>query len=102
VTLDRVRFDIQWIAVTMLRAHRRRERQIPFVRKQRDQYHHAGAGRRLRPHSCADRALFAILAPEAFCNLVALYAPYNRHFNSRHGAFMPGLDVGLALALFFF
>jgi hypothetical protein len=44
--------------------------------------------------------LFAILAPEAFYNLVALYPPYNRHFIHDIGAFMLGLGAGLALALF--
>jgi hypothetical protein len=43
--------------------------------------------------------LFAMLAPEAFFNLVALYPPYNRHFIHDIGAFMLGLGSGLALAL---
>jgi len=43
--------------------------------------------------------LFALLAPEAFYNLAALYPPYNRHFIHDIGAFMLGLGAGLALAL---
>jgi hypothetical protein len=43
--------------------------------------------------------LFALLAPEVFYNLAALYPPYNRHFIHDIGAFMLGLGSGLALAL---
>src|SRR5438034_9458111 len=43
--------------------------------------------------------LFAMLAPEAFYNLVAMYPPYNRHFIHDIGAFMLGLGAGLGLAL---
>jgi hypothetical protein len=43
--------------------------------------------------------LFALLAPEAFFQLVAIYPPYNRHFIHDIGAFMLGLGAGLALAL---
>jgi len=44
--------------------------------------------------------LFALLAPEAFYNMAAMYPPYNRHFIHDIGAFMLGLGAGLALALF--
>ena len=43
--------------------------------------------------------LFAMLAPETFFNLVALYPPYNRHFIHDIGAFLLGLGGGLAFAL---
>jgi hypothetical protein len=43
--------------------------------------------------------LFALLAPEAFFQLAAVYPPYNRHFIHDIGAFMLGLGAGLALAL---
>ena len=43
--------------------------------------------------------LFALLAPEAFFQLVAIYPPYNQHFIHDIGAFMLGLGAGLALAL---
>jgi hypothetical protein len=43
--------------------------------------------------------LFAMLAPERFFELVALYPPYNRHFIHDIGAFMLGLGAALGLAL---
>jgi hypothetical protein len=43
--------------------------------------------------------LFALLAPEAFYSMAAMYPPYNRHFIHDIGAFMLGLGAGLALAL---
>jgi hypothetical protein len=45
--------------------------------------------------------LFAMIAPEAFFNLVAIYPPYNRHFIHDIGAFMLGLGGALAFALIF-
>jgi hypothetical protein len=44
-------------------------------------------------------ALFALLAPEVFYQVVAIYPPYNRHFIHDIGSFMLGLGAGLALAM---
>ena len=43
--------------------------------------------------------LYAMLAPETFFNVAALYPPYNRHFIHDIGAFMLGLGSGLGFAL---
>jgi hypothetical protein len=43
--------------------------------------------------------LFAMLAPESFFNVLAVYPPYNRHFIHDIGAFMLGLGAALGFAL---
>jgi hypothetical protein len=43
--------------------------------------------------------LFAMIAPESFYDVAAIYPPYNRHFVHDIGAFMLGLGAVLGFAL---